>query len=159
SALGYVRMKASNGASDASAAAMICSSNPGSGHSPAWIRRSTRTAGSGGPEGDSPPVEDAGSAVVTVGSVRSGQEGSDSIKGRPVRWGEGQSRILRAIRWREKSSKRHGNVAGVPPSVDAVQRPAGGSQDIHAALDLGVVHERRRMMRLDPGVDDERAGA
>lgn len=44
-------------------------------------------------------------------------------------------------------------------SIDPVQRLARCGDGVNPTLDLRVVHEWRRMVRLDPGVDDERARA
>ena len=48
-------------------------------------------------------------------------------------------------------------TTGMARSVDPVQRPARGGQGIDPALDLGVVDQRRGVVRLDPGVDHQRA--
>ena len=40
-----------------------------------------------------------------------------------------------------------------------VERPPGGGEGVDPPLDLGVVHQRRGVVGLDPGVDHERARA
>ena len=40
-------------------------------------------------------------------------------------------------------------------SVDTMQRPARRGQDVDPAFDLRVIDQGRRVVRLDPGVDDQ----
>ena len=51
------------------------------------------------------------------------------------------------------------SAAKVRASVDPVQRTAGRGQFVDPALDLGIIDQRRSVVRLDPRVDDQRAGA
>ncbi len=44
-------------------------------------------------------------------------------------------------------------------SVDAVERASRRGELVDAALDRRVIDQRRRVVRLDPRVDDQRAGA
>ena len=46
-----------------------------------------------------------------------------------------------------------------PRSENPVQRPPRRGQGVDPSLDLGVVHQRRGVVRLDPGVDHQRAPA
>ena len=65
-------------------------------------------------------------------------------------------RILRRGRERGKPATAAKRV-GRPDSIDPVQRAARRGQGVDAPLDLGVIDQRRGVVRLDPGVDHERA--
>ena len=78
----------------------------------------------------------------------------------PVGCQPAQEQPLRfdSIHWitcsRKAKTARHKDI-----SYDPVQRAAGGGQGVDAAGDFGVFHQRRGVVRLDAGVDHQRAAA